>query len=184
MRRLRPEAVALATFATLALTGCGIGGIKDFEKTLASNDSATAALGQWCAKRALAAPPVIRALADRSALIPASPAIRKRLGVSAEEPIAYRHVQLACGDQILSVAHNWYVPSRLTTEMNRTLTTSDKPFGKVVAPLAFRRDRLAQKQGAMPQCPADTILSHEAVLRTPDGKAISLVIECYTPGNL
>ncbi|MGV3512538.1 MAG: hypothetical protein ACO1OX_11110 [Novosphingobium sp.] len=184
MRRRYPEAIALAT---LALTGCTAGGgakpLADLERTLATNDSATAALGEWCAKRGLAEQPRIRALFDRTEVIAASPEVRKSLNVAAQEALGYRHVQLVCGERILSVAHNWYVPGRLTGDMNRTLSSTDTPFGKVVAPLGFRRERRAQKRGPLPQCPKDTILSHEALLRTPESLAISFVIECYTSGN-
>ncbi len=168
----------------LALSGCGGGALPRFEKTLAANDSATLALGQWCAAQGIARPPEIRALADRAASNPPSPAVRASLGVSASDQVAYRHVRLTCGDTVLSVAHNWYVPARLTPEMNRTLETTDAPFGKVVAPLGFRRERLASRRGRMAECPEGTILSHRAVLRLLDGRAISLVVECYTRANL
>ena len=37
-------------------------------------------------------------------------------GIGPDEPVAYRHVRLRCGDHVLSEADNWYVPSRLTPE--------------------------------------------------------------------
>lgn len=98
--------------------------------------------------------------------------------------MAYRHVRLSCGASVLSVAHNWYVPSRLSPDMNEALETSDTPFGKVVAPLRFTRERLASERGPAEGCPKDTILSHRAVLRLPDGRPLSLVVECYTRANL
>lgn len=177
--RLRPEAL----LALLPLAACTTPGLGELEKTLAANDSATAALGQWCERHQLAAPPVIRALADRNAVTPPSPAVRQLLGVLPDEPVAYRHVRLTCGDRVLSVAHNWYVPARLTPAMNQTLATTDTPFGKVVTPLGFRRERLAQKRGALPDCPRGTVLSHEAALKLPDRRAFSVVIECYTRAN-
>lgn len=155
-----------------------------FEATLAAQDSATAALGQWCAARKIANPATIRALPVAGADQAASAAVRQRLGVSRDEPLAYRHVRLACGDVVLSDAQNWYVPARLTEQMNRTLQTTQTPFGTVVAPLGFRRERGTAQHGAAPDCPPATILSHSAVLRLPDGRAISLVVECYTPENL
>lgn len=85
---------------------------------------------------------------------------------------------------MLSVAHNWYVPNRLEPHMNHTLETTDTPFGRVVGPLGFHRERLAEKRGRMAECPAGTVLSHRAVLRLADGRAISLVVECYTRANL
>lgn len=178
--RLRPEAL----LALLPLAACTTPGLGEFEKTLAANDSATVALGQWCERRQLAAAPVIRAVADREAVAPPSAAVRQLLGVAPGERVAYRHVRLACGDHVLSVAHNWYVPARLTPAMNQTLATTDTPFGKVVTPLGFRRERLEEKRGALPDCPRGTVLSHEAALKLPDGRAFSVVIECYTRANL
>lgn len=158
--------------------------ISRFERTLAANDSATAALGQWCAARGIAEPAKIRALADRTADEAPSPATRAALGVSTEEPLAFRHVQLLCGSTVLSDAKNWYVPARLTPEMNAALLTTDTPFGTVVLPLGFRRERLASRRGRAAECPPGTVLSHKALLRLADGRGISLVAECYTPANL
>jgi chorismate-pyruvate lyase len=172
---------ALASLAALA--GC-TSALGEFERTLAARDSATAALGQWCGAKALAAPPIVRAEHVAGEDLPASAAIRRLLDVDGNQPIGYRHVRLSCGARVLSVAHNWYVPGRLTQEMNRTLDTSDTPFGKVVAPLGFTRKRLASMRGAAEGCPADTVLSHRALLVLPDGKPISLVVECYTAANL
>ena len=155
-----------------------------FETVLASRDSATAALEQWCAARQIADPATVTARPAGGAAVPPSKASRMLLEAASEVPLGYRHVRLTCGGQVLSEAHNWYVPSRLTPQMNRVLETSDAPFGKVVAPLGFTRERLASQRGAAPDCPADTILSHRALLRLPDGSPISLVVECYTPANL
>ncbi|MCX7285211.1 MAG: hypothetical protein NTX28_14405 [Novosphingobium sp.] len=168
----------------MLLGGCAGPDLSRFEQVLAANDSATAALGQWCEARRIASPPLIRALADRTAQAPATPDIRTALGVSSTEPVGYRHVQLTCGRTVLSFAHNWYVPSRLTPAMNRTLETSDVPFGKVVAQLGFRRERLASRRGPVAECPDGTVLSHRAALRLGDGRAISLVVECYTRANI
>ncbi|WP_295526598.1 hypothetical protein [Novosphingobium sp. Chol11] len=148
------------------------------------HDSATAALGEWCAARGIASPPTIRAVADQAAPEPPSPATRAALGIGPDEPLAFRHVRLMCGAKTLSDAKNWYVPARLTPAMNRTLETTGTPFGKVVAPLGFRRERLAAQRGRSGDCPAGTVLSHRAVLRLADGSAISLVAECYTRANL
>lgn len=164
--------------------GCTAPALPALERTLAANHSATAALGQWCAARDIATPATIRALSDRAARVPAPAAVRAALGVTPQEPVAYRHVRLVCGDRVLSVAHNWYVPARLTATMNRALETTDTPFGKVVAPLGFRRETLADRRGAMAECPPATVLSHRAVLRGPGELPISLVVECYTPENL
>lgn len=169
--------------ALVILSGCTNANMPRFEAVLAANNSATSALGQWCGIRNIAQPPLIRALADRDAKLVATPAVLTALGVARDNLVAYRHVRLACGNQVLSVAHNWYVPAQLTPEMNRMLETTETPFGKVVGPLDFRRERLATQRGRAAECPKGTVLSHRAVLRLVDGSAISLVVECYTSAN-
>jgi hypothetical protein len=154
-----------------------------FETTLSAHDSATAALEQWCAVRRMADPARILAKPAGGKGEPSQES-RELLEAGPDVPVGYRHVRLTCGGQVLSDAHNWYVPSRLTAEMNHALATTDAPFGKVVAPLGFTRERLAGERGASKDCPTDTILSHRALLRLPDGRPISFVIECYTPANL
>ncbi|SMC93243.1 hypothetical protein SAMN06272759_11239 [Novosphingobium sp. B1] len=172
----------MLTLATVS--SCATSPLSSLERTLSANQSATAALEQWCAARRIASPAIVRAIADRDARRPASAAIRASLGVRPDEPLGYRHVQLACGERVLSVAHNWYVPARLTAAMNRTLETGDTPFGKVVAPLGFTRQRLERQRGGSADCPAGTVLADKAVLRVGDGTAISFVVECYTAANL
>ncbi|GEN99619.1 hypothetical protein NSE01_14520 [Novosphingobium sediminis] len=139
---------------------------------------------QWCAARGIAAPAQIVAESNRGEQETASPAIRATLGVAAEEPLTFRHVRLRCGSAVLSDAKNWYVPARLTPAMNTTLETTQTPFGTVVRPLGFHRERLESRRGRAAECPAGTVLSHKAVLRLPDGRGISFVAECYTRANL
>lgn len=184
LQRLRSEAAPALILALVALSSCATPPLSGLERALSANQSATAALEQWCAARHIASPAIVSAIADRDAHRPASAAIRASLGVGPNEPLGYRHVQLACGDRVLSVAHNWYVPARLTGAMNRTLETSDIPFGKVVAPLGFTRQRLERRRGGGPDCPVGTVLADRALLRLADGAAISLVVECYTAANL
>ena len=47
---------------------------------------------------------------------------------------------------MLSVADNWYVPSRLTPDMNRLLDDTQTPFGKVVLPLKPHRETRAMQR--------------------------------------
>ncbi len=159
--------------------------LSEFEAVLSAQDSATQALGQWCAARQIADPPVIRALNQASAKSNDPPAnLRRILGLSAHDTLAMRHVHLVCGDKVLSIAWNWYVPSRLTPEMNAALNASDAPFGKVAGPLRFRREPLEIIAGPADNCPPTTISTHRALLRLPDGQPLALVVECYTPANL
>ncbi len=111
--------------------------------------------------------------------------MRAALDVKPDEPLGYRRVRLKCGDRVLSEADNWYVPARLTPEMNRVLETTDTPFGKAVAALHFRRHTLSAEllwrplpqgwemgAGGTPDetgalAIPDHVLEHRAVLSTP-----------------
>ncbi len=105
--------------------------------------SATATLETWCATHALAAEPTVVAVRVPGADKAADAEQRRRLQVGPDEPIRYRRVHLTCGGRVLSDADNWYVPSRLTPEMNRALDATDLPFGKVVASLHPMRQTFA-----------------------------------------
>ena len=92
-------------------------------------------------------------------------------------------MRLVCGAHVLSNADNWYVPDRLTPEMNRQLDQTDTPFGLVVKPLGFRRVRraaslLLTRNGA-PRS-GQGVLRHEALLVTASGLPFSFVAETYT----
>jgi chorismate-pyruvate lyase len=136
--------------------------------------SATQLLTARCGELKLATPAVVRAQTVPVAQ-GADADVRALLKVDAAEPVRHRHVRLTCGGHVLSEADNWYVPSRLTAEMNQTLDGSDTPFGTVVRPLNFHRDTVA----ATPQTGA-TVLQVKAVLLTPLQSPISLVIENYS----
>lgn len=168
----------------LALAACAAPGLGRFEDILASHDSATLALERWCDARGIASPATIRAEPEPG--VPAEPPadLADLLVLSPGEAPAYRRVALSCGDAVLSRAHNWYVPARLTPAMNEELARSTTPFGKVAAPLVFRRERLDSQRGAAPGCPAGTVLSHRARLILPDGKPLALLVECYTAAIL
>jgi hypothetical protein len=70
--------------------------------------------------------------------------------------------------------------------MNEALSSTDTPFGKVVAPLNFRRVPLTaeSRRGRGKDCPAGTIRTNRARLELADGKPLALLIECYTNANL
>lgn len=163
---------------------------------LLSHDSATAVLQALCDRRQKEAP---RILARRIAAPDdpnAAAAVRRFLGAAANEPIRLRRVELMCGDDVLSRADNWYLPNRLTTEMNSTLETTQTPFGVVVAPLRFQRRTLSSRllfnplpagweaygelQFEGPAVAPPQVLQHRAVLQTPDGRPFSLLVETYT----
>jgi chorismate-pyruvate lyase len=171
--------------------------IETLNADLLASRSATDTLTQWCAAHNMSVEPKIVAHRDKDAAKPLSPAQRQDLGIGAEEPVVYRHVELACGDHVLSEADNWYVPSRLTPEMNRALTTSDVPFGRVVRPLQPRRQTIAvtllwqplpsgwdmQKPSADhasgPLSIPPLLFEHRAVVTRADGQPIAEVDETY-----
>ena len=203
MRRLLPVLLLLAAPATAAAWPdthvarlSALAQVQSLNAELLSRDSATATLQRWCDLHGGG----LKIVARRPAVDPkpAGEAERRDLKVGAEEAVAYRRVELACGDRVLSEADNWYLPARLTPEMNATLNTTQTPFGVVVRPLDFRRRTLSAtplfqplpagweddapapgKPGAALAIPHQ-ILQHRAVLSTPDGRPFSLVVETYT----
>lgn len=143
--------------------------------------SATAVLEAWCAERGLA--PELRLVAQRlpAPEKPPSAEQRRRLGVGPDEPVRYRRVRLACGAHVLSEADNWYVPSRLTPEMNRALDETDAPFGRVVRPLAPVRRNIGLRLLEHAARPGrDTpLFAVDAVLASAAGQPVCEVAETY-----
>ncbi len=182
---------ALLALALLGLASCETperyaahaAKLAGFEATLAAHDSATAALENWCEAEQLAQPAQVTARKVRKSAKPPE-GLRRLLEVSAPEPIQYRNVILSCGRRPLSVAHNWFVPARLDAGMERQLSKTDTPFGKVAGSLKFRREPLETLFTPPPECPKDTVSAHRALLRLPDGRPLAYVVECYTPANL
>jgi chorismate-pyruvate lyase len=172
--------------------------LESLNADLLSNDSATLTLDRWCEAHKMAAPAKIVAERVHGSDKTPTDDIRQLLGLSATDPVRYRHVRLHCGEHVLSEADNWYVPARLTPEMNQLLDTTDTAFGRAVQALHFHRRILWAQllwlplpQGwemgaALPdaatgplQIPAQ-IIQHRAVLALPDGTPFSVVIETYT----
>ncbi|WP_026596827.1 hypothetical protein [Methylobacterium sp. 77] len=153
---------------------------------LLSGDSATAILEVWCGERLLAREPRLAAKRVAGPDRQASAAQTAHLKLMPGETIRYRHVSLSCGVHILSEAENWYVPARLTTEMNRLLDATDVPFGRVVHHLSptrrnLRVERLwsdARTRGV--PGPSDRIFAIQAILSDRSGRPICEVSETYT----
>ena len=164
---------------------------------LLSHDSATLTLERWCGAHHMASPAQVVATRLHGVDKPLPADLRAELGLAAGEPVKYRHVQLRCGDHLLSEADNWYRPQLLTASMNRQLDTSDAPFGKVVQPLHFSRHTLSATLLWSPlppgwelapvaaAAPAHTlsiphaVLQHRAVLRSGSGQPFSVLVETY-----
>ena len=177
--------------------------VQSLNAELLSHPSATLTLDRWCAAHRLA-PAGSKIVAERvrGQDKAADASIRAILKVGAEEPVAYRRVRLACGGRVLSEADNWYVPARLTADMNHELDTTDTAFGRVVQPLQFSRTTLSARllwmplpegweMGAPvaasaggPLAMPPFLLEHRAMLKLPDGTPFSALVESYTSAVL
>jgi hypothetical protein len=117
--------------------------IQTLNAEILSSTSATLTLERWCREHQLAQPAIIVAHRTYNAVENPAAVPRQDLQVSAREIVQYRRVELSCGEHVLSIAQNWYVPSRLTAQMNRLLDNTQTPFGKVVRPLSPHRETIA-----------------------------------------
>jgi len=163
-----------------------------------TGSSATRTLEEWCGGHRMAADPKI--VATRVSGIRKEPSAEQlqRLAVHDPSEVRYRRVELRCGAHLLSQADNWYVPGRLTAEMNAALETTDTPFGKAVQPLhPYRRTFSATmlwsplprgwEQQPRSQFPSHRrmlvipreLFQHRAVLYTTDHVPFSEVVETY-----
>jgi hypothetical protein len=169
-----------------------------------SRTNAPATLETWCRDHKLAPAPKIVARVNRGEAPPATAEQRRRLQVGDDERVIARSVELRCGDVVLSRARNWYVPGRLTADMNRLLETTDTPFGAVIQRLQPYRQTIGVRmlwqplpQGwesgggggsAGPPAAAlaipDALFEHRAIVYTGDRKALSEVDEVYQRGVL
>lgn len=164
--------------------------IETLDARLIEGPSATAVLEKWCADHRMAPDPRIIARLAPDVRKPITAEQRERLGVGEREPIRYRRVQLVCGDHVLSEADNWYVPARLTPEMNRLLDNSDVPFGRVVEALHPARRTIASRafwsplpegwetEAALPLPPE--LFEHRALLADEAGRPLAEVVETYS----
>lgn len=178
--------------------------IESLDADLLASRSATLTIEKWCADHRLAAVPRISAHLVHGVDKQPTADQRQRLGVGAGEPVRYRRVELWCGDRILSIADNWYVPGRLTGTMNRLLDTTDTPFGKAVLALAPTRQTFAanllwsplpagwELGASVPKASGssgtlaipDALFEHRALLYTKDKVPFSEVDEVYQRGIL
>jgi len=171
--------------------------LSELNVDLLSHPSATATLERWCGAHGLAVEAKLSAHLVRGADKTIADEDRHRFNISADQPVRYRRVQLFCGDKMLSEADNWYVPSRLTQEMNRLLDETDTPFGRAVRELEFQRQTLkssalwqplpagwelqpVQPDAAGNLAVPEHVLEHRALLFTKDRVPFSLVVETYT----
>jgi hypothetical protein len=176
--------------------------VQTLNAELLAGRSSTSTLETWCADHHLADPARIVADVVPGLTATSDPDRLRRLEVQAPADVRYRHVRLRCGTRVLSEADNWYVPSRLTAEMNRLLETTDTPFGRAVAPLEPYRRTFSvtllwaplppgwENTGAALRDGAGTLdipaalFEHRAILYTRDHRPFSEVREVYQRDTL
>jgi hypothetical protein len=174
--------------------------LAELNAALLSRHSATAVLQALCDRRTPAAPRIRARRLEAPDAPRAAGWARQQLGAAGHEPIRLRRVELICGETVLSRADNWYLPDRLTPQMNTLLESTERPFGVVVAPLGFQRRTISaqvlfqplppgwevQSERAFQDAPTPPaqVLQHRAVLQTPDGRPFSLLVETYTDAVL
>lgn len=192
-QRIRPWPDALLTRTqALAL-------VQGLNAEILASRSATATLERWCGDHDLAREPRVVAEVLAGEQRPPDAAQRQRLHADSGEVVRYRRVRLRCGGHVLSEAENWYLPGRLTPDMNRALETSDTPFGRVVAPLEPYRQTFAVRllwsplpegweraSRRVPPCRSSgplaipaALFEHRAVLLGRDNRPIAEVHEVY-----
>ena len=165
-----------------------------------AGSSATRSLERWCRDHDMAADPTIVArLVAGTEKTPSAEQLQ-RLQVGTARDVKYRRVELRCGTHRFAEADNWFVPGRLTAEMNRVLETTETPFGYVVQALRPYRRTFAVtslwsplpagwEQHRLPkERPGDRaralalpreLFEHQAILYTSDHQPFSEVDERY-----
>ena len=191
-----PDALLTRTQALALLQG--------LNADILASRSATASLEEWCRDHRMATEPRIVAEVLTGEAREPTAEQRQRLQADSAEVVRYRRVRLRCGGHVLSEAENWYLPGRLTAEMNHALETSDTPFGRVVAPLEPYRQTFAARllwsplpEGwersphPVPPCLSSgplaipgALFEHRAVLLGRDNRPIAEVHEVYQGGLL
>jgi hypothetical protein len=173
--------------------------IETLNADILASTSATQSLEDWCRDHRMADDPRIVARRVRGVDKVPSAEQMQRLSVTRTDEVKYRRVELRCGVHVLSEADNWYVPGRLTADMNQLLETTETPFGRAVRPLGPYRRTFAAEEKWLPladgweleprgwslprRAPLMTLpkelFEHRAVLYTAQGQPFSEVSEMY-----
>jgi hypothetical protein len=142
---------------------------------LIAGATATETLLAWCDDHGLSDGPITVDIRQRFSPAVVPDDVLPALKLVPGEGISYRQVQLMRGSLPLAAAENWFVPQRLTADMNEALTRTNVPFGSVVAPLRPYRCTLV----AHLQPYSEIILVHSAVILSKAGTALAFVKESY-----
>jgi hypothetical protein len=142
---------------------------------LIAGATATDTLLAWCEEHGLSEGPITVAMHQQFAPAVVPDDVLSALEFDPGDTIHYRRVRLMRGALPLAAAENWFVPQRLTADMNQALTETNVPFGRVIAPLQPLRRTLA----ADLQPHAEIILEQSAVILSKAGTALAFVKEGY-----
>ncbi len=140
-----------------------------FHRRLLSSNSATRVMEEWWGMP-------LRAC---KASVPSHSATleqRARLQLVGEEALVHRPTLLYCGPALVAEADSWYRPDCLTEEMNHALTTTERPFGGVIAPLQPTRHTFFFTRHNAP-----FVLEHRSLLHTAHGLPFCEVHERFFP---
>jgi hypothetical protein len=179
--------------------------IQTINGEILASTSATLTLERWCRDHGLAEPALVTAHQIANGTAMPTAALRRDLQIDAHEVLRYRRVRLSCGAHVLSIADNWYVPGRLTADMNHQLDSTLTPFGKVIRPLMpyrqtigvrmlwspLRADWARAQPGAATSVsgtrqlalPA-ALFEHRAIVYLPGRRPVAEVDEVYQRGLL
>lgn len=172
--------MALAAILIEAAAAAQMTPVERLNADLLAARTATSVLEARCAALGLVDPPRVHAQVKRGRVVASTSPARTRLKVGKDEMLGYRRVRLMCGSHVLSEAINWYVASRLTPEMNAALDHSDVPFGRVILPLAPRRETYSTwkvRPGRVP--PGGVVVRHRAIVLDGEGRPLADVVEHY-----
>ncbi|MPR07682.1 hypothetical protein [Microvirga tunisiensis] len=161
---------------------------------LIASATATDTLVAWCEEYGLSHGPITVDVRQRFAPAVVPDEVMAALGPATPEIVHYRQVWLKRGSLALAAAENWFVPQRLTADMNQILNQTDIPFGTVIAPLhPVRRTLVANAgpladdlvedpawfSGSAHQPHPEIILEHKAMILTGSGTSLALVNEFF-----
>jgi hypothetical protein len=162
-----------------------------------ASPSATQSLEAWCHDHKMADDPVVAAHRIVGADLTPTAEQLQRLQVTSAGEVKYRRVELRCGAYLFSEADNWYVPGRLTADMNTLLDTTETPFGKAVQalrpyrrtfavtflwsplPAGWEQQPRPMEHEAKPLALPKDLFEHRAVLYTSGHQPFSEVRERY-----
>lgn len=159
--------------------------LERFDEKLRLSDSATLTLASWLSERLIGTDRLIHARIRATTAPFPDRAIMHRLDIRNWAEISYRRVWLVYDRRVMSIAENWYVPSRLPSKMAAMLADGKTPFGAAIAPLHPTREtlgaeRLWRQDNGAPRAMPGAVLRHHALVRAGNGPPLCEVSEVYT----